>query len=381
MSINPIPENENERLLSLGNLDLDYTDLETHFKDIVALTSKISGMEVSLINLIDPFTQWTIARHGIDMESMPREESVCQYTIMGNEPFEVPDMSSDFKFQDRAYVAGPPKLKYYFGVPLTTTKGVNIGSLCVLDPEPKSISTEKIELLKLLADEVVTKLKTYNKIAYLKNCLADSSKTQKKIAQDVRDPVAGIIGISEILIEEEQGNSKEELQGYINLINESSKLILNITDKVLVEETEEKVTPIETFTIAILKSKLEKLYQPLASNKNITLIFTNESYKFHFPIPKSEVLQIAGTLISSAINLLPHNESLTVELDVQIAPDKNTLNIYVDGSSAPRNNDKIEFHKDVMELTKSLVKELNGDLELSGNSEKLSYKLNIPFTT
>ena len=54
----PIPNNETQRLLSLASLDLDYTDLEEHFKEIVALTSKVSGMDISLINLIDPLTQY-----------------------------------------------------------------------------------------------------------------------------------------------------------------------------------------------------------------------------------------------------------------------------------------------------------------------------------
>ena len=50
MSKSPIPTNETQRLLSLASLDLDYTDLEEHFKEIVALTSKVSGMDISLIN-------------------------------------------------------------------------------------------------------------------------------------------------------------------------------------------------------------------------------------------------------------------------------------------------------------------------------------------
>src|SRR6476660_1696769 len=155
MNNSPIPENEVERLLNLAKLDLDYTDLKNDFEDIVAVASKVSGMDVSLINLIDPYTQWTVAKHGLDVDSMPREESVCQYTIMEDSSFEVADLSKDDRFKDRSYVSGSPNLKYYFGIPLTTKQGVNIGALCVLDPELKTISQDKIEILKLLASEVV----------------------------------------------------------------------------------------------------------------------------------------------------------------------------------------------------------------------------------
>ncbi len=379
MSKSPIPENEVERLLSLGNLDLDYTALEEDFKDIVALTSKISGMDVSLINLIDPFAQWTIARQGLELDSMPREESVCQYTIMGDVPFEVTDLSADERFQNRAYVSGPANLKYYFGIPLTTEKGVNIGSLCVLDSKPKKISPERIEILKILAHEVVNKLKTYNTIATLKDELSNATKAQKKIAQDVRDPLAGIIGISEIVLEQ-QCEFKQETLEYISLINESSKLILDITDDVLIEGAEEKDSPRESFNMFSLKEKLNQLYTPLAENKNIQLSFISEPYKNYFPIPKSSVLQIAGTLISSAINLLPPDETLTVELDINVQPQQNSLNINVTGSRPPKVIDDMTIYKQVMGLTVDLVKKLDGKLTLMGESDKISYMLSLPFS-
>lgn len=379
MSKGPIPENEVERLLSLGNLDLDYTDLEQDFKHIVALTAKISGMDVSLINLIDPFTQWTIAWQGFELDSMPREESVCQYTIMGEVPFEVTDLSADERFRKRAYVSGPPNLKYYLGIPLTTEKGVNIGSLCVLDAKPQKISPERIEILKILAHEVVSKLKNYNTIATLKDDLLNATKVQKKIAQDVRDPLSGIIGISEILLEQQRESDQETLE-YISLINESSRLILEITDSVLIDDTEEKKTPGESFNMFRLKQKLNDLYVPLAENKKIQLSFNSEPYKNYFPIPKSCVLQIAGMLISSAIKLLPPNEKLTVDLDINVQPQQNSLNINVTGSSQPQVIDDMSLYNQVMGLTVDLVKKLDGKLMLMGESDKISYSLSLPFS-
>jgi hypothetical protein len=73
----PFPENEMDRLLSLSEFDLDYDNLEDNFKDLTRLAAKVAGTEISLINLIDSFTQWTISSHGLDIAQMPREESVC----------------------------------------------------------------------------------------------------------------------------------------------------------------------------------------------------------------------------------------------------------------------------------------------------------------
>lgn len=378
MSKTPIPANEVERLSSLENLDLDYSDLQEDFKDIVELTSKISGMGVSLINLIDPYTQWTIAQYGLDLEWMPREESVCQYTIMNDTPFEVPDLSADERFKDRYYVTGPADLKYYFGIPLTTGQGVNIGALCVLDTEPKKISEDDIVTLRILAREIVKKLKTYTRIAGLKDELLNASKRQKKTAQDVRDPLSGIIGISEILLEQ-QCEPKSEALEYISLINESSKLILQVTDEVLVENIGEKEMTDESFSLLLLQEKLTKLYRPLAEHKNISLTFISEPYKVNFPIPKSSVLQIAGTLISSAINLLPPDSALTVELDINVQAEQNKLNITINGGTPPYNLTDSAFSRQVMFLAEELAKKLNGELKLSGESENLTYRLSLPF--
>jgi hypothetical protein len=378
MSKSPIPENENERLLSLANLDLDYTDLEWYFKEIVALTSKITGMDISLINLIDPFTQWTIARHGLELDSLPREESVCQYTIMADIPFEVSDLSADKRFQERSYVQGSPNLKYYLGIPLTTDKGINIGSLCVLDSELKAISSETKEILKLLAQEVVNKLKTYNTIATLKNKLRTAGNVQKKLAHDVRDPLAGIVGISEILLE--QGcESKEETLEYIGLINESSKLILDVTDEVLIEEAEEEQSLKGNFNLFTLNDKLEQLYHPFAKKKNIQLNFIIEPNKKYFPLPKSSVLQIAGTLISSAIQLLPPNETITTEIDINVQPEKNSLNIKIKGSASPLVLNDNALYKQVKLLTVEMVNNLNGKLEFSEETDEVLYTLILPF--
>src|SRR5215217_7373169 len=96
----PIPKNEFERIIDLSEFDLDYSSLEDNFKDLARLAANVAGTNISLVNLIDSFTQWSVSTHGLDIEQMPREESVCQYTIMDKQPFEVVDLSADERFKD-----------------------------------------------------------------------------------------------------------------------------------------------------------------------------------------------------------------------------------------------------------------------------------------
>ncbi|RZM07646.1 MAG: GAF domain-containing protein [Pedobacter sp.] len=176
MQHQPIPHNEMERVLELSDYDLDYTSFQDSFKDLAKLAAKVAGTNISLVNLIDSFTQWSITNHGLDVSQMPREESICQYTIMGDNPFEVTDLRADDRFSDRGYVTGAPNVKYYFGVPLTTEEGTNIGALCVLDQDVKTLSPEKVELLKIIAGEIVNRLRAHKIINGLKSKLKEATR-------------------------------------------------------------------------------------------------------------------------------------------------------------------------------------------------------------
>ena len=112
---NPIPEQEFNRLLELADFDLDNQELEGHLKELTRLAAKVAGTDISLVNLIDSYTQWSVASEGLPVMQMPREDSVCQYTIMGNQPFEIKDLTKDDRFKNKFYVTENPNLKYYWG--------------------------------------------------------------------------------------------------------------------------------------------------------------------------------------------------------------------------------------------------------------------------
>ena len=88
----PLPADEMDRIIKLSDYDLDYGDMQENFKDLTKLAAKVAGTEISFINLIDTFTQWTISNYGHSLEQMAREDSVCQYTIVAKKPFEVNDL-------------------------------------------------------------------------------------------------------------------------------------------------------------------------------------------------------------------------------------------------------------------------------------------------
>ncbi|AYL98234.1 GAF domain-containing sensor histidine kinase [Mucilaginibacter celer] len=327
----PIPQNEMDRLLSLSDFDLDYAEYKDNFKDLAKLAAKVAGTEISLVNLIDSFTQWSISGHGLEIEQMPREDSVCQYTIINGEHFEVEDLQNDERFKDKFYVTDEPKLRYYYGIPLKTKSNHNIGALCVLDKNARELSPEKVELLKIIADEIVSRLYDIKVISKLKNKLTEARETQKKVAHDIRGPLSGIIGLAQLIAEQGEDNQIEEVLEFMQLIHRSGRSILDLADEILSADKKDLKPAANSneFTLLVFKDKLERLFIPQARNKNIQLTVSTSANSEQIPLAKNKLLQITGNLISNAIKFTPPGGHVEVELSLEVNDTDSTLQIRV----------------------------------------------------
>lgn len=392
----PIPKNEMERLIGLSEFDLDYSNLEDSFKDLTKLAAKVAGTDISLINLLDSYTQWTISSHGLGITQMPRDESVCQYTIMNDEGFEVQDLSKDERFKDRFYVQDNPKVRYYFGVPLKTNDGLNIGALCVLDYTAKTINPEKIELLKIISDEIVNRLTALRIIESLKSKLSEATQTQKKVAHDIRGPIGGIIGLAQIIKEQGDDNKLDEVLEFINLIHKSGNSLLELADEILSTDTKAIKLGNDEFNLVILKDKLEKLYTPQAVTKSIKFEVIIDAKTEQIPFSKNKLLQIIGNLISNAMKFTPQNGNIIVELDIVRNVDDNNIHILVKDSGVGLNQQSIDSilsgtakstdgtqgengYGFGLALVKHLVNTLNGQMNIhSVPGEGATFEITLP---
>ncbi len=325
----PIPNNEFDRVVALSEFDLDFTDLERNFKDLTKLAAKVAGTDISLVNLIDTSTQWSISNYGLGLKQMPREESVCQYTIMDSEAFEIKDLTADDRFKDKFYVYDEPKLKYYFGIPLRTFEGIPLGALCVLDKETKQLTPEKIELLKIIGDEILNRLKSIKAIHDLKNSINEIRQSHKEVAHDIRGPIGGIIGLAQIISEQGNQNKLEEVLEFINLIQKSGKSVLELADEILsanyhtsksngspVKATVTETNKNHEFNLFSLREKLLDMYNPQARLKQITFEVLNSGDLQEVGFPTNKLLQIIGNLVSNAIKFTPQNGSVKVNLNL-----------------------------------------------------------------
>ncbi|OUD36771.1 PAS domain S-box protein [Flavobacterium sp. FPG59] len=158
MKVYPTPENEIERLKVLQEYAILDTISEKEYEAITQLASYICGVPIALVSLIDKDRQWFKASVGLDASETSREDSFCQYTIMNNHVFEVENATEHELFFDNPLVLGDPNIRFYAGAPLLNKNGFVMGSLCVIDTEPKKLNKEQKNALQLLANQVVALL-------------------------------------------------------------------------------------------------------------------------------------------------------------------------------------------------------------------------------
>jgi class 3 adenylate cyclase len=155
------PSNEAQRLAALRKFDILDSAPEIAYDEIVELAAQICGCPIACISFVDDHRRWTKAKVGLPSElaEVAREKAVCSTAICGTELLVVPDMTRDPRFSRNEMVVGDLHCRFYCGVPLTTDEGYALGTLCVMDVEPRQLGLDQREALRRLSRQVLTQLK------------------------------------------------------------------------------------------------------------------------------------------------------------------------------------------------------------------------------
>jgi PAS domain S-box-containing protein len=149
------PPRELSRLAALLRYEILDTPDESAFDDFTRLASHICNTPIALISLVDEHRQWFKSRLGLDVSETPREISFCTYTIEGQGLFEVNDAQQDQRFFDNPLVIGDPHMRFYAGAPLTSPDGYNLGTLCVIDHQPRQLDSAQRDALQRLSRQIM----------------------------------------------------------------------------------------------------------------------------------------------------------------------------------------------------------------------------------
>ncbi len=176
MKIPRIPEGEAARLRTLRSLNILDTPQEERFDRITRMAKRIFGVPIALVSLVDENRQWFKSCIGLDASETPRDISFCGHAILGNEIFVINNALEDDRFADNPLVTGEPKIRFYAGCPLRALNGSKLGTLCIIDREPKNLSDEDLETFQDLASMVEREIAALQ-LATLDNLTHISNRT------------------------------------------------------------------------------------------------------------------------------------------------------------------------------------------------------------
>lgn len=151
-------KSDDQRLQALERYDILDTPPEPAFDRIASLVRLVFGVETSIVSMMDAHRQWYKASEGTKLKEVPIGETFCRYAMTGTEPMIVPDASQDDRFRDSPHVTADQGVRFYASVPLTTSDGHNIGTICAIDSHPRQFSGRDLEIFRELARVAISEL-------------------------------------------------------------------------------------------------------------------------------------------------------------------------------------------------------------------------------
>ncbi|WP_293777340.1 GAF domain-containing protein [uncultured Oxalicibacterium sp.] len=146
----PVPPNEAERLLAVDKLNMVATPADPAFDRLTWLATMVTDTPMALITLLTARRQWFKSTAGVDVCETPREWAFCSHAILEERELIVEDALTDARFRDNPLVTGEPHIRFYAGIPLVDAQGFRLGTLCVLDREPRRLREKEIRALREL---------------------------------------------------------------------------------------------------------------------------------------------------------------------------------------------------------------------------------------
>jgi PAS domain S-box-containing protein len=165
-------EEDQERKQALLDLEIMDTPAEAEFDDLVALASELCSTPISLVSLLDTDRQWFKASIGLAAWETPLSSSFCLHAVKQQGLFVVEDATKDTRFRENPLVTGSPHIRFYAGIPLYSGEGVGIGTLCVIDTSPRTLSPSQTKALTVLSQQVQARLELRHERNQLRRVLA-----------------------------------------------------------------------------------------------------------------------------------------------------------------------------------------------------------------
>lgn len=186
MSLSPSNTMEAARVAALDRYAILDTEPEQSFDDLIILASHICKTPMAMLSLVDDHRQWFKSKIGVQIRETPREVSICAHAIQQGELFIVPDTLQDARFRESPLVVDEPHIRFYAGAPLINEDGFALGTLCVVDREPRELNPEQKTALESLGRLALRQMELRHNLQLLKEALNDRTREEHAREAELR---------------------------------------------------------------------------------------------------------------------------------------------------------------------------------------------------
>lgn len=349
------PANEKDRLKALRSYGILDTESEVHFDSITRLAAMICDVPICLISLIDDERQWFKSKIGLEISETSRETSFCGHAILQTDVLYVEDATQDPRFSENPYVIGPENIKFYAGNPLIDDNGFALGTLCVVDNKPRTLTEKQLEQLRLLSGQLTfliqCRMETKKKdeaYALLNHTskMATLGEVASGIAHEINNPLAIIKTSSQQIVTSiiRKDYDEEKLIRYFSKINQASDRIAKIVKGLKFFTSNELSSDFKTESIGAIIDDTISLCADKFKNHDVELIlnFPDELKNLMIDCRAVELSQVVLNLLNNAFDAVLPLKIKWIEISISESNDTFAISISDSGKTI-KSEDVVKF--------------------------------------
>lgn len=311
------PNQESDRLRALRRYEILDTPPDGAFDRITSIAAKLLKVPIAIVSLVDSDRIWFKSHYGLKVRQIDRTPGLCASAILSKEVYTITDASKDVRSLTNPLVVGELGLRFYAAAPLQTHDGYKLGTLCVIDKQPRSISEEEKSILTDLATVVIDEMElrlAARKVAQLNAELAQAKEAAEvannaksafiaNMSHELRSPLNAILGFSQLMVRSNtlSADNKEN----VSMIMRSGEHLLTLINQVLdfsrIEAGHATLNE-KNFDLYQLLDELENMFQLRATDKGLDLVIIPTSLVPQYVhTDEVKLRQVLINLLSNAI--------------------------------------------------------------------------------